>query len=204
MYYSQKGLKELPVETNLTIHRSFPIITTIIAYSLLGNHQPIEYIPLFLFAYMLMLFILRPKSDHIKKFKKLSPEKKQKKWEAFNGIFFAFILSCISFIIYSLKIESFETGIIRTNVGALFVLIFYLINSQIIPIFSFGNTIKMIILNLCMGYSLNRIRSTMRDSIPEVYSAIFVFLGTSMAFILSEIFIFLKRKPPPDFDKTAT
>lgn len=204
MYCTQNGLKELPVETNLLVQQSFPVISTIIAYNILDRHQPIEYVPLFICAYILMIFILRPKPHHLKKIKKLSEEKKKVKWNAFLGLILAAFLSCILFMIFRLNIESYETGIIRMNLGAFIIIIGYFLYTKILPDTNVMNWLKLIGINLGIGYSLNKFRLVMRNSIPEVQYAIFVFLGTSIAFLLGELYPIFKRKAHPDFDKVIT
>jgi hypothetical protein len=201
MFLTQNGLKELPVETNLMVQQSFPIISTIIAYNILKRDQPLEYVPLFVCAYMLMLFVLRPKPHHIKKIEKFSQEKKNSKWKAFIGILIAAVLSCILFLIFRLKIESYETGIIRTNLGALIILIGYFIYSNQMPNMSNMDWVKLIGMNLAIGYTLSKMRLKLRRSVPEVHSAIFIFLGTTIAFLLGESEPFFKRKTCPDFEQ---
>jgi len=201
IYLTQNGIKELPVETNLMIQRSFPIISTVLAYSILGNHQPMQYLPLFLGSYIIMLLILWPKPHYIENVKKFPPETKKRKWDAMKGLIGAAFLTCITFLIFRLKFESYETGLIRTNVGALFVMIGYFIYTQKFPNMNVSTFTKLVALNLCIGYTLNRAKFFMRDSVPEVYYAIFVFLGTSIAFLISEVTTVFKHKCHPDFVK---
>lgn len=200
---TQNGLKELPVETNLVIQQSFPVISTIIAYNILQRHQPFEYVPLFICAYILMIFVLRPKPHHIKKLNSLPYEKKYTKYKAFFGLLLSSFLSCILYLIFRLNIESFETGVIRMNMGAFIIIIGYFMYQKMLPDTNIMNWLKLIGINLGFVYSLTKLRLFMRNSVSEVHYAIFVFLGTSIAFLLSEIHPIFKRKALSDFEKSV-
>jgi hypothetical protein len=200
-YLTQNGLKELPVETNLLIQKSFPLISTVIGYNILNNHQPFEYVPLFVFAYALMIFVLRPKPHHLKKIKKFNSEQKQRKYKAFIGLIISAVISCILYLIFRLKIESHETGIIRMNLGAFVVMIGYFIMSKQFPDVNFTNWAKLIAIYVGFGYTLGKIRTNISDSIPEIHYAICVFLGTCIAFLIAEIYPIFQRKASEDFEK---
>jgi len=192
------GYKELPLQTSMIISSSFPILLIII-YQFLGIEQPVIYIPFFLIAYFLMVYFLRPKPHHIEKFSQMNIEKKHTKYKAVGALILGSLIGCTSLALRKLGYDTHETSTIRTNLGALILSASYFTVSKQLPEFKAELLIKLILFNIFIGYVVSKIRSIAFETVPEVYYGIFVFVGTIIAFNITEIVPYFNISDSFDF-----
>jgi len=193
------GFKELPLGTGMSINYSFPIILVLIGQYALGSEQPLILLPAFILAYVFMLYVLFPKKNHIEKFNSLDKEKKQNKYKAIVGLVIGTFLSCVSFILRKTGVDSHETGMFRTNIGALILSIGYFLITQKMPDMKPAVWVKLILFNVLIGYIISKFRSLAFNSVSEIYYGIFIFLGAVVAFKISEYLPNLRHVESEDF-----
>ena len=190
--------KELPLQTSMAISSSFPIFLLIIL-QYIGFDQPLVYLPAFIIFYLVMIYNLRPKPHQLERFTQLNPEKKTEKYKATIALISAGILGCIVFIQKKLGYDNHETNLIRTNLGALVLSMSYFAVNKKVPDVKPYLLIKLILFNIFVGYIINKVRSLAIESVPAIYYGSFIFLGTIMAYNLSDHIPFFSKSENQDF-----
>ena len=193
------GFKELPLGTGMSINYSFPIILALISHFALGNEQPLYVIPIFIIAYMLMLYTLFPKMTHIEKFISLNAERKHEKYKAMAALGLGSLLSCVTFILRKTGFDTYESSTIRSNIGALLLSVTYFISLKKLPDLRPVVWIKLILFNITIGYIISKFRSLAFNSVTEVYYGIFIFVGATIAYKISEYLPHLRHIESEDF-----
>lgn len=195
------GYKELPTDLSVSVVKSYPIALLLIGMFFLGNEQPIYYFPFFIAAYILMIYILRPKDYHIEKFANMGDDKKKSKLWALAALFTSMILSTIFYIFKVKGIDSHETNLIRTNIGSLLTSLGYFATTGTIPDLRKDVWIKLIIFNVFVGYIIQKFHSSAVIKTPIVYYGIFMFIGAILAYYIKEYIPHLRSSESPDFKK---
>jgi len=195
------GYKELPTDTSVSVVKSYPIAVLFIAIFFLGHEQPIYYFPFFIAAYILMMFILRPKDHHIELFNDMSDEKKKTKLWALGALFSSMILSTTFYIFRQKGIDSHETNLIRTNIGSLLTSLGYFFSTGTTPDLRKEVWIKLIIFNIFVGYVIQKFHSTAVSTTPIVYYGTFMFIGAILAYYIKEYLPNLTSSESADFKK---
>lgn len=190
--------KELPVAISMLVRCLFPVFLVII-YFFAGFEQPLEYAPFFIGFFVLMVYILKPKPHHVEKFKNLEDNKKIDKYKAVAALSLSALLGCIGHTLKKIGIDSHETHIIRTKIFALLLsMSFFIINSKL-PEMRTDVWVKLIIYYILLGSVISKIRSITFFSVPEIYYAIFIFIGTTVSYLISEYIPTLVKSDPVDF-----
>lgn len=190
--------KELPVSMSLILKSLFPVFLVIL-YFFAGFEQPLHYLPLFLGSFFIMLYVLRPQAHHIEKFLNMEPTKKHKKYRATLALVVAALLSTIGHTFKKIGIDNHETKIIHTNAFALIISLFMFIYNNKMPDLRPAIWLKLIIFNILIVFVISKVRSLSFESVPEIYYAIFIFLGTAASFMISENIPIFKNKETGDF-----
>lgn len=195
------GYKELPTDMSVSVVKSYPLALLFIGIFFLGHEQPIFYFPFFIAAYIFMMYILRPKTHHIEKFKNMSDEKKHSKLLALGALLSSMLLSTTFYIFRQKGIDSHETNLIRTNVGSLLTSLAYFFSTGTVPDLRKEVWIKLIIFNVFVGYVIQKFHSTAVSTTPIVYYGTFMFIGAILAYYIKEYLPNLTSSECADFKK---
>ena len=193
------GFKELPLSTSMSINYSFPIILVLISQFFLGYDQPLYFLPIFIGAYITMLYILRPTQQHIEKFNNMDKDKKTLKYKAIAALILGSAVSCVRFVLRKTGLDSHETSMIRSNIGALIISIAFFFSNNKLPDLRPEIWIKLLLFNIFIGYIVSKFRSLAFNSVPEIYYGIFIFIGTAIAYGISEHLPNLRQIEADDF-----
>jgi len=146
-----------------------------------------------------MVYNLKPNTKHIEKFNIMHKEKQHIKYKAVFALLLGSFFTSIGFILRKIGFDSHESGMIRTNVGALIISLIMFIKTQKMPDLRKEVWLKLLIFNILIGYVISKFRSLAFNSVPEIYYAIFVFLGSVIAYKISDYMPHLKHTEAEDF-----
>jgi hypothetical protein len=88
---------------------------------------------------------------------------------------------------------------IRTNMGALLLSAGYFLTSQKLPDMRISVWAKLLLFNILIGYVVSKFRSLAFNSVAEIYYGIFIFLGATLAYKISEYLPNLRYDQAEDF-----